>query len=398
MENIAENLSIKKIELPEVSEEGLKNITMGVRKITNTQSRRNRFKKYTKKKLIDTFNSTSAFERTLMLLLAEHKTFSTPQLQVFFTIAHNRSSFAFDGLIGTIFKKYDIPVPKAEEIFTTGSPNMLYKKLERMRKKGLVDSIRVRANNIEIDKEIAPALMYSHHFLTEFGTQVIAAGSSTYKRNDIVGFAPNYKTYSFNSLLHLTECNDFFISTIAAAQDMMNNNLDVSGILDIVRWDNEITSTHKFDYNPNEPVLFKPDGSMVIFSSKLGNFLSFYLEHDVGDSTRKKIAHKTSSYLKFILYKKNTDQKNFRKPVLLFVTSSNHRIKLHQQVIKSTIQKEWASNIDYLNFFGRIAITTTQLIQDFSPLGEIWTLVDLKTGEIIPEQYNLLSLSWAKEE
>jgi hypothetical protein len=387
--------TFKNIELPPVSEEGLKNITMGVRKIIPTQSRSNRFRKYTPKKLTDTWEKMNDFERFVLIMLSEFKTLSTPQLQTLFTIPHGRSTVAFSGLISTLKKQYGVPELDPGKLFSTVSRQMVYKKLDKMKKKNVIDCIRARANNIEIDHEAAPSLILSHFFLTEFGAQVLARGSGI-NRND-VGFVPNYKNYSFGSLLHLTECNDFFVSSIVAAQDMMNNHPAESGVIDIVKWENERMSTHRFDFNPNDAVTFKPDGFMALFSSKSQSFIPYYLEHDVGDSTRTKIVHKAVSYLKFVIHMKQTD-KTFRRPILLFVTSSESRVKIHEQAIRSAIKKELASQLDYLNIFGRIAIATSRAINEKSPLGEIWQVIDLQTGEASEKRYNLLSLGWNKEE
>ena len=385
---------LKIIELPNVSDTGLKNITMGVRTIINTQSRGNRFKKYTTKKLDEAWQHTNDFEKFIMMFLSEVKTFSTPQAQMLFTLPYQKETIAYSGYISELQKRYNTKID-SKKLFTTYSENMVYNKLDKLKKKNLIDSIRFRANNIDIDREEAPSLMLVHFFLTEFGTQVLARGTGINK-NDI-GFVPNYKIYSFNSLLHLSECNDFFISTINAFQDITNNHPE-AGILDVVRWDNEKDSTHNFEYNRTDKTVFKPDGHMIIFSSKVGGFVPFYLEHDVGDSTKQKISHKATSYIKFVIYKKEVEGKSFKKPILLFVTTSDSKVRLHEKSITNAVKKEFSKQLDYLNNFGRIAITTSRLIKEYSPTGEIWRLIDLETGEVLPSRYNLLSLTWNKED
>ena len=385
------------IVLPDVSEEALAGITVGTRKKIATQSKQTRFKKYKKDFLIEKWTKTTPFEKIIMALISEARSLSTPQIQYLFHTASNKPIVAFDGYFAHIIDKYHLGELPSDRIFDFKKREAVYVRLDHLRKKGLIDSMIWRPNNIEIDKELAPSLSFTHFFLTELGTQVLAKASGM-SRDDI-GFIPNYKTYSFGSLLHLTESNDFFISTMVASQDLMNNNLDIVGIIDITLWENEKNSTHKFILNEQE-VMFKPDGYMALFSERLGGFLSFYLEHDVGSSTKDKIYHKIVAYLKFLMKKglQKTESTGKNKPMLLFVTSGESRIKLYQQVISRAIKKEFPDYLDYFNKSGRVAITTTALINEQSPLGTIWNVIDLQTGEISNIKRNLLSLGWNKEE
>lgn len=387
------------ISIPAVSQGTLDGITVGTRKKVSTQSKRTRFNKYKPEFLDEKWKKTTPFEKMVLTLLSEARSLSTPQIQYLFTTASYQPIIAFDGVLAQLIKKYnlkqeDVPFNR---IFNCKNKKNVYTRLDALRRKGLIDSLVWRPNNIEIDKDLAPSLSLSHFFLTELGTQVLAKASGI-DRNDI-GFIPNYKTYSFGSLLHLTETNDFFISTMFSLQDIINNHLEETGIIDVTLWQNENNSIHKFDLN-QESIVFKPDGYMAIFSQKIGGFISFYLEHDVGSSTREKIYHKILSYMKFLMKKGTTkiDSTGKNKPMLLLVTSGNSRIKMYQQVIKKVVQKEFPDYLDYFNKHGRVAITTSELINKYSTIGNIWKVIDLETGELLNENRNLFSLGWNKED
>ena len=384
------------VDLPDVSDAAKKNITMGVRKVITNQSRRNKFHSYKKEKLVKAWDSTTTFEKVLMMFLSEFKTLSTPQIQIIFTIAYKQKNLAYNGMLEVFKIKYncaDLSTPISEIAIV--SKEAINRRVDTARKKGLIDTVRNHANNLETDKSIAPCLSLSHHFLTEFGTQVMAAGTG-FNKNEI-GFVPNYKTYAFNSLLHLSESNDFFVSTIAGIQDLMNNYPEQVGTIDVVRWENEKNSTHHFEYEQDKKIMLKPDGYMILFSTKTQTFTPYFLEHDVGSTTKERIRHKTNAYLKYVMYMRGKDP-SFRKPILLFVTSHENKVNFHKQAVKTCLKKDFSKNLDYLNNFGRIAITTTELINENSPVGKIWKVFDLKTGELTKGSVNLLSLGWKKEE
>jgi len=97
-----------------------------------------------------------------------------------------------------------------------------------------------------------------------------------------------------------------------------------------------------------------------------------------------------------VLYRKTTQAEDeaFRRPLLLYVTTSESRIALYRENIHKAVIQSFPQQVDYINAFGRIAVTSAEQIKKHSPLGEVWQVMDLRTGNLSQERFNLLTVSW----
>lgn len=386
-----QRVRLRAVPLPPVSPAGLANITLGVRKKRSTQSVSNRLRKHAAAELAAAWDGTTPFEKTLLLLLAEHKTLSAPQIKAFFALPAKQPRVACEGLLASLEERYGTELPP-DRVFTAKSQEQVYTKAEKLKRKGLVASVHNATNNLIIDKALAPSLLSVHYFLTEMGAQTVATVTGT-----PLSFVANYETYAFDSLLHLSEVNDFFVSSIAAAQDLMNNHPDEAGILDVTSWLHESRTEHQFEIYAGRTIKFRSDGMMTLFSSLREDFTDFYLEHDTGRMPAEKIRTKTAAYLHFVLYRKAAQMAGgepFRRPVLLFVTTSETRVALYRENIARAVAEGFPQRLDYANAFGRIAVASAEDLKGHSPLGEAWRVMDLGTGRLSKERFNLLTISW----
>lgn len=152
----------------------------------------------------------------------------------------------------------------------------------------------------------------------------------------------------------------------------------------------------------NKTIDYKTDGLLTLYSSKLGEFMDYYLEYDSGSSSTSKIKHKIEAFIRYILWQKELNGYRFRKPVLLLVSQNpahympglrDDKPTRYTRGVEQLIKSCFKSYNDDINDIAAVLVGDCRMIRMHGTLGACWHKMDLVTG--IPERraYDLLTAS-----
>lgn len=376
-----------------------------------------------KRKLRMIWDNLTPVERYILMLISEHRHLTTEQLGTLIVLPtqiKNLKGGGYDSL-RPYFKwvtqaKYGEDLPY-KETFKTTTISGLEQKIGHLVDLKLIEEIQpsyhvYKNDNAEFNR--TPSLFTSHYYLTPDGAKVLICNtlatlpSSKPSEKHGVGYVPSYRSSAYLSIVHETESTDTFVSIIRNAEFMSNidklgkraeNDDKDYGQIDICRFYHEKDCEEKYvryhdDVNMvNKTIDFKTDGKLTLYSTKLGEFLDYYLEYDSGSSSAAKITHKTEAFVRYILWEQDMHGDRFRRPVLLLVSQNPAAYMPGLRDDKPTrytrgIQKMSQTcfpHMDNINDVACILECDCRALRMHGTLGACWHVLDLTTG--IPERH-----------
>ena len=376
-----------------------------------------------KKKLRMIWDNLTPVEKYIMMLISDHRHLTTDQLETLVVLptkiralpggGHQSIHPYFEWLT---FSKYGEQL-SYKETFKTSTVSGLEQKIGHLVDLGCIEEIQPSYHvhkNDDPEYNRTPSLFTSHYYLTAVGARVLICNtlatvpSEKPSERHGVGFVPTYRSSAYQSIVHETESTDTFVSMVRNAEFL--SNIDALGLradgddtdygfIDICRFYHEKDCEEKYvPYHDDAAMVdrtidFKTDGKLVMYSSKLGEFLDYYLEYDSGSSSSSKISHKTEAFIRYILWKQGVCGYRFRRPVLLLVSQNpaaympglrddkpTRYTRGIQQMTKScfpTLGKE-------INDIATILECDCRALRMHGSIGACWHVLDLTTG--VPER------------
>lgn len=273
--------------------------------------------------------------------------------------------------------------------------------------------VRVSAKKVSKEYKAHPSLFTQHYYLTPLGARLLICNTNatTSTGKNPVGFVPTYKDAAYMSIVHETECSECFCSIIACSEyasnmELWNPNADDKrdyGFFDICRFYHEKDVEYRFKDGKGSKVVFKSDGEMTIYSSKLGDFIDYFLEYDAGSSKAGNIKHKIESFAKYVLYLKRTYGPRARRPVLLLVTQKPSSFMpqingkstgtVYTNGIKTMMRSSFKGMEGVINDIACVLVCDCNALRQHGAMGACWHRMDLRTGRASDRAMDLVEAS-----
>lgn len=383
-----------------------------------------------KKKLRMIWQNLTPVEQYIIMLVSDHRHMTADQLSTFVilpTLVRHLPSGGHNSIkpyfVWLTQSKYGVQL-SYKETHKTSTMNGLMQKIDHLVALGLIEEIRpsykVRKNDSVLFNE-TPSLYTSHYYLTALGARVLICNTLATrpetKGNHGVGFVETYRNAAYMSIVHETECTDVFCSIVRNA--MFLSNIDLLkgredgddkdyGYVDICRFFHEKDCEEKYvpfhdsTDNKDRTIDFKTDGELTLYSSKLGEFIDYFLEYDSGSSTSSKIKHKAEAFVRYILWQKGLHDFRFREPVLLLVSQNpaaympglrDDKPTRYTRGIEAMTRTCFPEHMNDINDIATILEADCRMLRMHGALGACWHKLDLVSG--VPERqgYDLLTAS-----
>lgn len=273
--------------------------------------------------------------------------------------------------------------------------------------------VRVSAKKVSSEYKAHPSLFTQHYYLTPLGARLLICNTNITlpTGKNPVGFVPTYKDAAYMSIVHETECSECFCSIIACSEYASNmelwnpNSADKRdyGFFDICRFYHEKDVEYRFKDGKGSKVVFKSDGEMTIYSSKLGDFIDYFLEYDAGSSKAGNIKHKIESFAKYVLYLKRTYGPRARRPVLLLVTQKPSSFMpqingkstgtVYTNGIKTMMRSSFKGMEGVINDIACVLVCDCNALRQHGAMGACWHRMDLRTGRASDRAIDLIEAS-----
>lgn len=284
----------------------------------------------------------------------------------------------------------------------------LLRSINRLVKAGMLDEItpsyKMKGDVATETFQSNPSLFMTHYYLSPAGGATLVHNTSISKKN--VGYVPSHYDASFMSIVHETECTECLLSVIRCAQYVSNMEVlnydgydpktaSKIGYIDVLRCYHEKDCEYKGinwqGRDGRKGIDFKSDGLVTIYSSKLHAFIDLFLEYDAGSSRESNISHKVEAYVKYVMTYSEILGKDFRKPVLLFVTQkpssfmpqmlTRRKSTLYTNAIRRRMATQQFDGIrDSLDDIACILVTDCNMLRQHGALGACWRRIDPVTG------------------
>ena len=365
-------------------------------------------------------------EKTILMYISEHRHLTASQLKILVVVPTliRQSKGGGTNVLKTYFKwvtetRYGTPL-NYKETHKTASTEGLLRKLAHLKEMELVAEItpayNVKPSESQEFKE-TPSLFTQHYYLTPLGARTLVCNTaarvpSAKGRVTRVGYVPTYKNASYMSIVHETESTEVLCSIISCAAYISNiGSMDGReagesdfGFFDICRFWHEKDVEEKNIIWENKKIDFKSDGKLTLYSSKLGDFIDYFVEYDSGTSTPSKIKHKIEAFTKYILSNKVEHGDSFRKPILLLVTQKpadfipsmarKNKTK-YTTGIASMYKQNFADYGKAINDISTVLVADCNAIRQHGAMGACWHKIDLTTGIAGQKGLDLVELSKA---
>lgn len=391
-----------------------------------------------KKRLRKLWDDMTDVEKYILILISEHRHLTVNQLQTLIILPTQiRKANAADMRRMRGDSRTDIPVHNTLKPYFSYVTNEKYKVqlsykechktatvrglmtiLRRLQKLELIEEItpsyKVKPASSQAYKD-TPSLFTEHYYLTVMGARLLICNTAaTQPSGDTpVGFVPTYKDSSYLSIVHETECAECFLSIMSCSEYASNMELfnpdaeDYAdyGFFDICRFFHEKDVEVRFRLTDKDrETVFKSDGELTLYSSRLGDFIDYFLEYDAGSSKPNNIKHKIEAFAKYVLYLRKTVGETARRPVLLLVTQkpssfmpslnqSKSQGTVYTRGIQTMMRTTFKDMIDQINDIACVLVTDCNAIRQHGAMGACWHRMDLRTGKADDRALDLIEAS-----
>lgn len=391
-----------------------------------------------KKRLRKLWDDMTDVEKYILMLISEHRHLTVNQLQTLIILPTQiRKANAADMRRMRGDTRTDIPVHNTLKPYFSYVTNEKYKTqlsykechktatvrglmtiLRRLQKLELIEEItpsyKVKPASSQAYKD-TPSLFTEHYYLTVMGARLLICNTAaTQPSGDTpVGFVPTYKDSSYLSIVHETECAECFLSIMSCSEYASNMELfnpdaeDYAdyGFFDICRFFHEKDVEARFRLTDKDrETVFKSDGELTLYSSRLGDFIDYFLEYDAGSSKPNNIKHKIEAFAKYVLYLRKTVGETARRPVLLLVTQkpssfmpslnqSKSQGTVYTRGIQTLMRTTFKDMIDQINDIACVLVTDCNAIRQHGAMGACWHRMDLRTGRADDKALDLIEAS-----
>ena len=391
-----------------------------------------------KKRLRKLWDDMTDVEKYILMLISEHRHLTVNQLQTLIILPTQiRKANAADMRRMRGDARTDIPVHNTlkpyfsyvtsekyktqlsyKECHKTATVRGLMTILRRLQKLELIEEItpsyKVKPASSQAYKD-TPSLFTEHYYLTVMGARLLICNTAaTQPSGDTpVGFVPTYKDSSYLSIVHETECAECFLSIMSCSEYASNMELfnpdadDYAdyGFFDICRFFHEKDVEARFRLTDKDrETVFKSDGELTLYSSRLGDFIDYFLEYDAGSSKPYNIKHKIAAFAKYVLYLRKTVGETARRPVLLLVTQkpssfmpslnqSKSQGTVYTRGIQTLMRTTFKDMIDQINDIACVLVTDCNAIRQHGAMGACWHRMDLRTGKSDDRALDLIEAS-----
>ena len=391
-----------------------------------------------KKRLRKLWDDMTDVEKYILMLISEHRHLTVNQLQTLIILPTQiRKANAADMRRMRGDARTDIPVHNTlkpyfsyvtsekyktqlnyKECHKTATVRGLMTILRRLQKLELIEEItpsyKVKPASSQAYKD-TPSLFTEHYYLTVMGARLLICNTAaTQPSGDTpVGFVPTYKDSSYLSIVHETECAECFLSIMSCSEYASNMELfnpdaeDYAdyGFFDICRFFHEKDVEARFRLTDKDrETVFKSDGELTLYSSRLGDFIDYFLEYDAGSSKPNNIKHKIEAFAKYVLYLRKTVGETARRPVLLLVTQkpssfmpslnqSKSQGTVYTRGIQTLMRTTFKDMIDQINDIACVLVTDCNAIRQHGAMGACWHRIDLRTGKADDRALDLIEAS-----
>ena len=348
------------------------------------------------------------------MYVSEHRHLTADQLRILIVVPTQIRQSAGGGtnVVKTYFKwvtdiKYGFHLDY-KETHKTSTIDGLNKKLSHLVSIGLLDEItpsyKVKEND-SIEYKDNPSIFTQHYYLSQLGGRVLVCNTNITTKN--IGYVPSHKDAAFKSIVHETESTEVLCSIISCAEYISNlynldpekdqnavlgQSLDTFGFFDICRFYHEKDVEDKKVFWPlssKRSIDFKTDGKLTLYSSKLGDFIDYYIEYDSGSSKASNIKHKIEAFIKYTLYYRMTMGERFRRPVMLLVTQkpscfipemNRKKTSVYTNAIKRMVNSMFAEYGEAINDIACVLIADCNSLRRHGAMGACWHKMDLVNG------------------
>lgn len=392
-----------------------------------------------KKKLRMIWDNMTDVEKYILMLISEHRHLTVDQLAVFVVLpssvrqlhggGHNSIKPYFEWVTKD---KYGNQL-NYKETHKTQTIKGLESKLGHLVDLNLIEEITPSYHVNKNDSALfnrTPSLYTSHYYLTPVGARVLVCNtlattpdaapkgkdkSEAIKHN--VGYVSTYRNSAYLSIVHETESTDvltsiaesaMFVSNIDALDGRADGDDKDYGFIDICRFYHEKDCEEKYvPYHDDEDMKdktidYKTDGLLTLYSSRLGEFMDYYLEYDSGSSSSSKIKHKIEAFIRYTLWQKGLNGYRFRKPVLLLVSQNpahympglrDDKPTRYTRGVEQLVKSCFKDHKGDINDIATVLVGDCRMIRMHGALGACWHKMDLITG--VPERtaHDLLTAS-----